>query len=395
MRLLTSLSNVDRLWDIWQALNPDSYVIDKVATRQEANFFIAANTRINATTDLKPFYDASATKFWTSAGVKYTTPFGYAYPETQRWLFSSNTAYQADVRAKVTNEYGANVINNFFTNIAPEIAKDTVPIQTASLKQGALSKSVVKEATQHPIVAAQQILAQLPQQVNSPKPVVEAKPKNPRSDSAQTAVASASATPVDAQTPPPSSPTPATTVPLYVPSQFAHLVKDRTYTEWITNLRTIKHALSQTFRVYIFLGDFNPDPTTWPTEYNVVGRFTVLGRDTSTACSKCKVDRENELVVTGTVPLTSALLQDIVDGQLASLEPSDVQLYLEKHLHWRVTVFDGSEVAREDVPGLKVGVVSTEVKIAADGLPVYSGVYAQYPGITDGRPAGLRAGDAV
>lgn len=79
--MLIESRNVDRLWDIWQALNPNAYIIDKVASRNEANFFLAANDKLTGSTDLKPFYDSSATNFWDSDGVKYPTPFGYAYPE--------------------------------------------------------------------------------------------------------------------------------------------------------------------------------------------------------------------------------------------------------------------------------------------------------------------------
>lgn len=455
--MLMVCSNVDRLWDIWQALNPNAYVIDKITSSQDSNFFIAANTRINPKTDLKPFYDASATGFWNPAGVQYTKPFGYAYPETQRWLYSNDSTYQTAVRSQVTNQYGANVINNFFSNIVTESESPNTATETGrpvasslaeAVKNMRVNKSAVKEAVMHPVAAAQQILAQdtptgdhakavaddsakpaasefTTITASEVKPVVQgAKPATTESgvktdiepiataDSATIKTASANAKPsasdakptganTKASVPAPSSATPAsseshlssTPEPLNVPPQFAHLVKDRTYTEWIVNLRTIKHALNQTFRVYIFLGDFNPDPATWPTEHNVVGRFTVLGRSGATPCAKCKQDRDSELVVTGTVPLTSALLQDIVAGHIGSLEPADVEAYLERHLHWRVTVFDGSEVQRDQVPGLKVSVVSTKVRIGEDELPVYSGVYEQHLRITDGRPAGVGVGE--
>jgi tyrosinase len=178
-----------------------------------------------------------------------------------------------------------------------------------------------------------------------------------------------------------------------VPATFSHLVSNNKYTEWITNLRAIKHGLNQTFRIIVFLGDFNSDPETWPFEYNAVGRVTVLGRSPNSQCSKCETDRSADLVVTGTVPLTSALLQDIVAGRLASLNPADVEPYLQKNLHWRVTQFDGTEVPRDQVPGLKVSVCSTEVTIAEDSTPVYSGHYTVHPSITDGRPAGLGEGE--
>lgn len=409
---LIASSNVDRLWDIWQALNPNAYIIDKIASQQEANFFIEANTHITANTDLKPFYDSSNTNFWDSARVKYGTPFGYAYPETQPWLYSDNGAYQTAVRNQVTAEYGANVINEFFANIAPAAAKPAEPSPLTTAPKHAVNKGTIKHALQHPIEAAKEVWTHAPSQDHNVDATANGKQLPAangttnattqeldhqaihNSTNTPTTQDSSSSVPVTSA-PPKDATSPATQVPITIPSQFEHLVKDRTYTEWVTNLRTIKHALNQTFRVYVFLGDFNPDPTTWPTEHNVVGRFTVLGRGDNTQCSKCQQDRVNGLVVTGTVPLTSALLQDIVAGQLHSLEPAEVAAYLEKNLHWRITVFDGSEVPRDQVPGLKVSVVSTKVRIGDDGVPVYSGVYEQYPRITDGRPAGLAAGEAV
>lgn len=376
---LIIFSNVDRLWGIWQALNPNAYVIDKTAQAQEANFTIAAGTRITAATELKPFYDSSATRFWDSNGVKYTPPFGHAYPETQRWLYPTDQAYQTAVRNQATKLYGANVISNFFSSLA--VTRSNASASDSSVKIASSKTAPHTDTSNNPFLNAnvigttvaqafQPALDSEQQPIKASAVQVPAEDVNPKAESAQSA-------------------------PLNIPSEFAHIVTNNTYPEWITNLRTIKHALNQTFRVYVFLGDFNPDPSTWPTEHNVVGRFTVLGRSASTGCEKCHIDRDNELVVTGTVPLTSALLQDIVEGRLASLEKGDVEPYLERHLHWRVTVFDGSEKARDEVPGLKVGVVSTRVTIGEDGLPIYSEDYETHTGITDGRPAGFCEGDEI
>ncbi|KAF2259352.1 Di-copper centre-containing protein [Lojkania enalia] len=384
-------TNVDRLWAIWQALNPNAYAIDKVAGAPEANFTIAAGSRVNGETELKPFYDASANEFWNSAGVKYTPPFGYAYPETQRWLYPTERAYQTAVRNAVTRQYGANTINNFFENIASipkptTFAATSVPETSASAN--AAEKPVhphtafVKKAVAHPIKTAQEILHPHKEQVTKP-------------EAAKVSAEPAPATPSDNKPVEAEAEAEASLTPLSIPPEYAHLVPNRTYPEYITNLRALKHGLQQTFRVYIFLGDFSPNPADWPTEYNVVGRFTVLGRGANTPCAKCQNDMEDELVVTGTVPLTSALLQDIVEGRLAGLNKADVEPYLKRHLHWRVTGWDGEEVGRDSVPGLKVGVVSTEVSIGEDGVPVYSEVYETLEGVTDGRAAGLGAGEEV
>lgn len=48
----------------------------------------------------------------------------------------------------------------------------------------------------------------------------------------------------------------------------------------------------------------------------------------------CKSDQQ----VTGTMPLTSALLEDIGEGQLASLDPEDVEAYLKLNMQYRITM---------------------------------------------------------
>ena len=114
-----------------------------------------------------------------------------------------------------------------------------------------------------------------------------------------------------------------------------------------------------------------------------------------TQCDKCRDDAAGELMVSGTVPLTSALLQDIAEGEVASLEPAEVVAHLKEKLTWKVTLFNGEERNVAEVPGLKVSVASTKVTIGDDGLPRYSGEYTVWPEITDGKPAGLRAGEHV
>jgi len=182
-----------------------------------------------------------------------------------------------------------------------------------------------------------------------------------------------------------------------IPSSLKHLAPNNTYTEWVVNVRAQKHGLGSSFRVVVFLGPFNEaDPDSWDTEFNCVGRVSVLGRDPAeTQCSKCRVDAAGELMVSGTVPLTSALLQDIMEGEVADLEAEHVVPHLKKQLKWKVALFDGEERDATDVPGLKVSVASTKVTIGEDGLPDYSGEYTVWPEITDGKPAGLRAGEHV
>lgn len=92
-------------------------------------------------------------------------------------------------------------------------------------------------------------------------------------------------------------------------------------------------------------------------------------------------------MVTGTVPLTGALLQDIVAGSLGGLSVGELVPYLVQNLHWRILGFEGGEV-----PGLKIAVCSTEVGVGDGDVPVYDGEWVTYREVSDGRPGGLGNG---
>ncbi len=174
-----------------------------------------------------------------------------------------------------------------------------------------------------------------------------------------------------------------------IPASLAHLAPENKYTEWIVNVRAVKHVLGQTYRLLVFDGKISPDPKDWDVEYNCVGRVTVLGRASSTPCGKCQDDAASDLQVTGTVPLTLALLQDNAAGHLQNLDSANVVPYLRDNLKYRVTLFGGEERPIEQVPGLKIAVCSTQASIGPDGTPHYSGEYVVHGDITAGLPAGI------
>lgn len=69
--------------------------------------------------------------------------------------------------------------------------------------------------------------------------------------------------------------------------------------------------------------------------------------------------------------------------------------HLVKNLHWRIVGFDGVEIQRSSVPGLKVAVCSTEVSVGDGGGPVFDGEWVTHREVSDGRPGGLGSGDPV
>jgi tyrosinase len=81
-------------------------------------------------------------------------------------------------------------------------------------------------------------------------------------------------------------------------------------------------------------------------------------------------------MVSGTIPLTHALINDIGAGHLKSLDPKDVNPYLAQNLKYRVTLSDDTAIGNGDVPSLKISVVSVDVQIPASTteLPIWGNI---------------------
>jgi tyrosinase len=370
-RKLTRRSNVDRLWALWQDLNPTAFITPKPAPW--STWTTRAGTIETADSRLPPFWDKTGANFWTPAQVKTTTTFGYAYPETQRWQFPTTQAYQTALRQNIVNLYGGNAFTAFAESLT-----GTPQLVNLAASNTAASATDLKKDAKASIVHVAAAPAQDP-------PTHEIHTSDAAHPDAQKPLApSQGKEPADSPSSPGTAP---------IPDSLKHLAPNGEYTEWIVNVRAVKHVLGQTYRVLVFLGSINPDPRAWDLEYNCVGRVTVLGRSTTTGCAKCRDDAAQRLCVTGSVPLTSALLQDIVAGRLQDLSRDSVVPYLKQELKWRVTLFDGEEKPVAEVPGLRVSVVATNVRIGVDGLPNYSGEYEEFFEITAGQPGGAAQGD--
>ncbi|KAI9855691.1 MAG: hypothetical protein M1824_005924, partial [Vezdaea acicularis] len=74
---------IDRLFAIWQAINPDSYVTSEVTTY--GTFTNAPGSTEDVNTPLTPFHSDNAGTMYTSVTAQSTRTFGYTYPEVQDW----------------------------------------------------------------------------------------------------------------------------------------------------------------------------------------------------------------------------------------------------------------------------------------------------------------------
>jgi hypothetical protein len=126
--ILTIYSNIDRLLDMWQANNPDSW-------------FSTPGSRIPKweKTGLRPFRQRNG-EYHDSSTVQDTRSLGYAYPELKRWLpeYQTNGRFdpkklRADLQVQIKAVYnasGAAVRKALFTDTRDE--SQSVAITTSS-----------------------------------------------------------------------------------------------------------------------------------------------------------------------------------------------------------------------------------------------------------------------
>ncbi|KAI9808406.1 MAG: hypothetical protein M1826_004170 [Phylliscum demangeonii] len=277
---------VDRVFTVWQALNPTSYV--QPERTQFGTYSTPALSIEDANTKLAPFHSDDHGDIWTSNTARSASALGYTYPEL------ANNANAASIRTAINKLYGAS---------APAAV-----VQHRSRR--AKGRMLVKRENSTEVVASE-----------LPTGLVAA---------------------------------------------------DDRYYEYLTNIRVRKFALPGSFFVHIFLGDFSSDPFCWTFDANLVGSHCVFA-DTMAGAGNGP-DPE----VTGVIPLTTALLEAIAQGHLASLDPSDVEPFLHQHLNWRVALMDGTAIPNDQVDHLKVTVVSSRVKKpqSASDFPEWGAVSA-------------------
>lgn len=94
-------AQIDRLWAMWSAINPGSYVIP--LKNDQGTFAQPTGTVEDINTPLLPFHDRGG-EFHTSATVRDMKGFGYSYPEIVDWGVSA-TQLASNVRTEVNRLY--------------------------------------------------------------------------------------------------------------------------------------------------------------------------------------------------------------------------------------------------------------------------------------------------
>ncbi|KAK6526017.1 hypothetical protein TWF281_011058 [Arthrobotrys megalospora] len=137
------------------------------------------------------------------------------------------------------------------------------------------------------------------------------------------------------------------------------------YVDWIINIKVNNGAEYGTFGINAFLGEPSTNNSAkWITDPNSVGAHGVL----------TKFAPNVDELVTGTIPLTAALLKKVESKEIESLHPDAVVPYLLKNLKLKVrTATNGIVEDLKEVKDLKVQIVAGEVTLPKDvsAAPTY------------------------
>ena len=287
--------NVDRMLQLWSALNPGVWVSPNSA--ESGTFTIPANTQVDENTrkkhdfyvDLRghssffhvlaltPFWNTQST-FWASSATRDTAPLGYTYPDFNGLDTSDPNALQTAIANLVNQMYGSSVFG--FQAFARPAA-------------GAASSA------KKPAVAPAHAHAPTPVQ-----PALDPIPQPPQAHAHVPALIPA----------PPQVPIPAPK-PVY---------------DWTCRIHFKKYELGASCVVLIFLGDVPNNASEWRVSPNYVGAHYGFVNSSPGECDNCR--SQADLLVEGFVHLNSALIPKYG----SNLSPEVIKPYLKENLKWRV-----------------------------------------------------------
>ncbi|WYZ34407.1 hypothetical protein EsH8_I_000683 [Colletotrichum jinshuiense] len=132
------------------------------------------------------------------------------------------------------------------------------------------------------------------------------------------------------------------------------VTEDGFYTEWIANIHVQNGALNGSFVIHFLLGEVFEDPRSWAAAPNLVGSMSIFAMK--------NMGLGNH--VSGTVPLTSALMHKVLTGAISGLDPDEAGPYIQKHLRVRVIGEKGTEIGADTIESLHIQIASSQVQAA-------------------------------
>lgn len=137
------------------------------------------------------------------------------------------------------------------------------------------------------------------------------------------------------------------------------IVRDGEYTEWIANVQVNVEALDGVFAVHFFIDLPASDPADWMLAQNQIGSVGIFAMNRSTG---------SQSKISGTLPLTSALMKLVATGTLPCLDADAVTPFLQRTLQVGVLSSNDSVVELAHVDGLHIEITSTRVQLPKSQL---------------------------
>lgn len=101
--------------------------------------------------------------------------------------------------------------------------------------------------------------------------------------------------------------------------------------DWAVRVHMKKNEMGSSFSVLIFIGDVPEDPAEWTTIPSYVGSHAAFVKSVAERCENCR--NQQDVVIEGFIHLDGAIA---TRSGLGSFDPSVVEPYLKRSLHWRV-----------------------------------------------------------
>lgn len=428
-------ANVDRLFAMWQALYPDSYI---TSGQSGASTYTApSGTTVDGNTGLTPFHADNAGNFWTADQVRNITTFKYTYPEfvetdgsPQAMMGVVNQLYgNGATPAKAFSESASSAPTSSATSATS--AKLALPTSSSGASSGQSSSSLAGASSG----ASSTVLSSATSAVSSGSAgsvitptgghTALATPSGPGGllggaggmlggvssmmNSIGGALGSMGLLPTGGHSAPglasalgsmpsglPTSPNfpklnPGQSVPFPIAggnssslaSNASSLLTPTGMThDYNCNIASQRFGLGGSYTVYVFFGEAPANPPDYPSAKNLVGSHGVFSTPGMTM---------NHAVTTGSISLTSALVGKVASGELKSMDSADVTPYLTKNMVWKVWRSNGQTIDAGQVPGMTVAVAYANVMPApnANTFPTW-GNWQVNNTITHGKPGGLQ-----
>jgi tyrosinase len=348
---------VDRLFALWQGVNPNSYGASQSAPH--ATWTIPAGQVQNANSPLTPFHRNSNGDFWTTNQVRDTKVFKYTYPE-----FANTDGSTGAIQSQINRLYGPGA-----TATAGSTKRSAAPEpQTFGEDMFNEIEDVVSGTV---IAAVPTLLANLGINLGglglggsydeSASVTVSAGVGYASASASASAVSSKIVNAGNGTSPA----YPTGTASLKGNSTPLRANNGSSY-QYTCNIETPRYALNGSYSVFLFNGEpKNPDPTSWTFDENLIGPAGILAQPGMT---------EKNITVSMGVPLTRTLVYAYTQGKIADLTEESVDEYLAQNLRWRVAGPQGQSIDPKTIPGFKVEVfASTAAKQKSeDQIPEWS-----------------------